>query len=321
MPKSNAEGVYNRSLIRFAEVLQIEDKLSTASTNEISKNSFGRRIKVRLIEDKQNLNPNDLPWAFPLLPKHLQITPKIGEMVLVFMESLDGPLGNRFYIGPIISQDYFLNHGGKYEALSLLQGVSTSPLTHPSGNPKNEGSYPNSDTIAIQGRGNAAMWIMDEEMRILCGHKPNWANKSVRDRVDTGALEFNKRSLSYIKMKYGQFKEKSKIDGKIKEFNSVINLVADRIHLITHDGTMKKSYLDVTDTGDLMKDEVIEKFASDGEKLVFGNELVQFLNRFRQVFGDHVHHWSNDKQVQTEKDSDFWGKDLNELLCKTISIA
>ena len=90
-------------IIRFAEVLQIEDNLDTSSRNEISKNSFGRRIKVRLIDDEQNLNANDLPWVFPLLPKHLQIIPKIGEMVMVILQDQNSPNGNRFYIGPIVS--------------------------------------------------------------------------------------------------------------------------------------------------------------------------------------------------------------------------
>lgn len=316
MAAANVESVNSKSIIRIAEVLQIEDNLPTSSNNEISRNSFGHRIKVRLMEDNQKLNVNDLPWVFPLLPKHLQIIPKIGENVLVFFQRLDGAKGNRFYIGPIISQDYYLNHGGAYESMSLLQGVSTTPLCHPKGNGENDGSYPDSDTIAIQGRGDAAMWLKDEELRLMCGHKPHWADRSNIERADPGSLAFNKKDLSYIQMKYANFKSSDN-----QPFHSVINVVADRINLVTHNGALKESYLNITDNNELMKNDVIEKFTSDGQKLVYGNKLVSFLEKFRTVFAEHVHHWSNDSQVICSKDEEFWNKDLNELLCKTISIA
>ena len=55
--------------------------------------------------------------------------------------------------------------------------------------------------------------------------------------------------------------------------------------------------------------------------MVYGDELIAFLEKFRQIFADHTHHWSNDKQVMSAKDVEFWSKNLDELLCKTIRIA
>lgn len=321
MGERNVEEINSKSLIRFAEVLQLEDNLDTAGSNEISKNNFGRRIKVRLFEDNPNLKTNELPWVWPLMPKHLQITPKVGEMVFVFFQNIDGAKGNRFYLGPIISQDYYLDHGGKYEALSLLQGVSTKPLCHPMGNSKNDGAYPDEDTVALQGRGNSAVWLKDEELRLMCGHKPNWKNRSSVERADPGSLEFNKKNLSYIQLKYNKYKETENGKDIPREFNSVASVVADRIFLITHDGSLKESYLNVTDNKELMKKETIERFATQGQKMVFGDELVAFLKKFREVFAEHTHHWSNDKQVLCSKDEEFWNKNLDELLCKTIRIA
>ena len=315
MPKSNTEEIYSKSLIRFAEVLQIEDNLETASNNEITRNSFGRRIKVRFFEDKQNLNPNDLPWVWPLLPKHLQIIPKVGEMVMVFFQNIDGVQGNRFYMGPIISQDYYLNHGGKYEALSLLQGLSTKPLCHPMGNSKNDGTYPDSDTIAIQGRGDSAMWLKDEELRLMCGHKTQWKNQATVERVDPGSLVFNKKSLGYIQLKFDKFRDK-----KNNTFNSVINVVADRINLISHNGAETIGDVKVNDQKELMNKTSIENFATEGESMVYGDKLIGFLEQFRKIFADHTHHWLYDLQVISEKDADFWNKDLNELLCKSIKL-
>lgn len=319
MTKSNTEGIYNKSLIRFAEVLQLEDNLEPSSRKEVSRNSFGRRIKVRLSEDSQNLDPNELPWVWPLMPKHLHVTPKVGEMVMVFLQELDAVHGNRFYIGPIISQDYFLDHGGKYEALSLLQGVSTSPLCHPIGNSANDGTYPESDVIAIQGRGDSAMWLKDEELRLMCGHKAMWKwdrLSPLRPNADPGGLQFNKKDLGYIQLKYDKFNDK---EGN--KFNSVINVVADRINLISHNGADSMESVNVTNQKELMTKDSIENFVSEAQCAVYGDDLIRFLEQFRQVFLDHTHHWLYDTQVVCEKDSDFWNKDLKELLCKTIKIA
>lgn len=306
----------SKSIIRITEVLQIEDNLETSTENEIERNSFGRRIKVRLSEHSQTLNNNSTAWAWPLLPKHLQIMPKVGEMVLIFIPQLDNLQTNLFYIGPIISQDYYLDHGGSYSALSLLQGVSTTPLCHPQANSENDGTYPDSNTVAIQGRGDAAMWLKDEELRLMCGHKPHWKDRTNIERADPGSLVFNRENLSYIQMKYGNYKEANG-----KQFNSVVNIVADRIHLLTHNGANSVSNVTVTDNKELMTTASIEKFASEGQRVVYGDELISFLNKFRQVFRDHTHHWSNDPQVTVSKDDDFWNKNLEELLCKTIRIA
>lgn len=321
--KKSSEELNSKSLIRFAKVVQIEDNLETASGNEISRNSFGRRIKVKLIEDDQNLNNNDLPWVWPLLPKHLQIIPKVGEMVMIFLQTMDGAKGNRFYIGPIISQDYYLDKCGEYEALSLLQGVSTKPLCHPRGNSLNDGTYPSADTIAIQGRGDAAIWLKDEEMRLMCGHKPSWSQRSNVEKADPGSLTFNKENLSYIQLKYGRFKENNgsaKADVG-KEFNSVVNVVADRINLISHSGVNKLSNVKVNDPNELVDTTSVQNIATDAQSVVYGEQLVAFLNRFRTVFGEHTHHWLNDKQVVVSKDADFWNLNLEEeLLCKAIKI-
>lgn len=307
--------INSKILIHLAKVVQIEDNLSVSATKEIERNSFGRRIKVILAGDDPKLNPDSALWAWPMLPKHLQIIPKVGELVLVFYSELDGINGNRFYIGPVISQDYYLNSCERKTAMSLLQGPSTKPLCHPQGNPENDGSYPESDTVAIQGRGDAALWLKDEEARIMCGHKPNWRARSNVERADPGSLRFNKENLSYIQMKYDDFMQK---DGK--KFKSVVNVVADRINLVTHNGAASQG-LNVTDNKELMTKDSIEKFTSDGQELVYGNELIEFLEKFRKIFRDHTHHWSNDPQVILTKDNDFWNKDLSELLCKTIRIA
>ena len=44
-----------------------------------------------------------LPNCFPLLPKHINFVPKIGEMVLVMVESAEDVFNDRYYVGPLTS--------------------------------------------------------------------------------------------------------------------------------------------------------------------------------------------------------------------------
>lgn len=311
-----SEEIYSKKIIHFGTVLKVEDDFDTAGSNTLSKNSFGRRIKVKLAEDDSGASAKDVPWVFPLLPKHLQVIPKPGEQVMVFFQDLDGPLGNRFYIGPIISQDYYLDNGGGYSAYSLLKGKATMPLCHPKGNPENDGTYPDSDVIAIQGRGDCAVWLKDEELRLMCGHKPKWKNRSDVDKADPGSLTFNKNDLAYIQMRYDSFN-----GGSGDGFKSAINVVADRINLVTHNGADRDSKLTANDQTELMTKESVEHIAENGERMVYGDKLISFLNKFRNVFMEHAHHWSNDPQVISSKDEEFWNKNLEELLCNTIRLA
>ena len=62
--------------------------------------SDGLRIKVRIptIDPNERADPylERVPYAFPLLPKHLHVNPRVGEMVLVFLQNPSAPKGGRF---------------------------------------------------------------------------------------------------------------------------------------------------------------------------------------------------------------------------------
>ena len=64
----------------------------------------GLRVRAELPNDKPK-KIEDVPWAFPLMPKVFQSVPKVGEAVLIFKE--DSPTAQRMYLGPIISQPQF----------------------------------------------------------------------------------------------------------------------------------------------------------------------------------------------------------------------
>lgn len=150
------------SIVRLCEVKSIID------------DTDGLRIKVRLTpEDNDITLDKDLPYAFPLIPKMLHVTPKIGECVFVILANQGDKSGNRYYIGPVISQPQMLNKDPfNFSAVSLLEGNQViSPAEAPSMNPQINGTLPEYGDIAIQGRQNCDIIMKDNEMRIRCGFK------------------------------------------------------------------------------------------------------------------------------------------------------
>ena len=80
--------------VRYCKVLSIKDDTDSDL------------IQVRIEpEDNGIKNDKKLPYAYPLLPKAFHVKPKVGEGVLVFVAIADDANSQRYYIGPVISQD------------------------------------------------------------------------------------------------------------------------------------------------------------------------------------------------------------------------
>src|SRR5574344_2948181 len=242
------------NIIRFCEVLSVVD------------DKAGLRIKVRLEPEDANCKYiDDLPYCFPLLPKLIHINPKVGECVMVILTDSDSPKGNRLFIGPVISQQYGLNYEPfRFQSRALLNGNNyAKPLPDPIMNADNDGSYPDREDIALQGRQNADLILKDNEVRIRCGFKrePNGNPQNT--------LLFNREDLSYIQMKYKKLKDHNKND-----FASSINIVADRINLLSHDS---KTPFTLNDRKSLITDEELVKILEKAHPLPYGDELIEFL--------------------------------------------
>lgn len=286
-------------LIRFSEVLSVYD------------DNDGLRIKVRLKEDNFNDYPttDDLPYCFPLLPKHIHINPKIGECVLIFLSAMDKAKSNRFFIGPLTPQAYFLNYSSYYkEAKSLLVGGNANyVLPKPEMNPENSGSCPEREDIAIQGRQNADVVLRNDELRLRCGFKKN-PNSSMAKN----ALLFNREDLSYIQMRYKKMK-----DEKNREFYSCINMVADRINLLSHDS---KNSFTLNDRKDLITESEQLRILKEAHPLPYGDELIEFLKKLIDVFRMHTHPFSMDPPCFSTPQLQVLQTPLNNMLSQSIKI-
>ena len=287
------------NLIYFCNVLSVID------------DKEGLRIKVRIPYLDDSKTPvSELPYVFPLLPKFVHVNPKKDEMVLVVLQTINGAQSNRFFIGPVISQPQKLDFDAyAYSAQSLFTGNQIAkPLPAPSLDPDNNGTLPDREDIAIQGRGNSDMVLKPTELRLRCGFKQN----STANKED--CLKFNKVDIGYIQMKYNHMK-----DHKNNDFSSIINIVADRINLLSHDS---RDYFNLTDPDSLIKDEELKKIFENAHQLPYGDKLIDFLKEFIRIFLNHTHPFSMDKPCLNEPDLEklTTKSHLDEMLSNSIRI-
>lgn len=282
-------------IFRECEVLSVND------------DQAGLRIKVRIYPDDNECKTiNDLPYCYPLMPKHFHINPKVGEMVLIITNVIGETTDRRWFIGPIISQQYALNYDPfKFSARSILDnGKVVSPLPRPELNPDNDGTCPDREDIAIQGRQNTDLILKDNEVRLRCGFKkePNGLPKN--------ALLFNSEDLSYIQMKYKRLK-----DNKGREFSSSINLVADRINLLSHDS---RTPFTLNDRKSLITDEELVKILENAHPLIYGDDLVSFLKQLIEVIRTHTHPFAMDPPCFTTPQNKVLNTDLDNMLSQSV---
>lgn len=272
--------------------------------------SMGMRIKVKLHpEDTDCQTIEDLPYCFPLMPKIFQVLPKKGERVLVTTSTLDNTKSRRWYIGPIISQPYFMENDPFWlSSRALLDDGDNivKPLKDPRLNPDNNGTLPDTEDVVINGRNNADVILKDSEVNIRAGFKKH---PELQD-----SLQFNKESLAYLQMKY-----KRLYDNRNVAFDSSINIVADRINLLSR---ISKNQFKLTDpeNNQLISDEEQRNILDNAHPLPFGDELIEYLKQLIEVIRTHTHPASMDPPTFTTPQLDVLNKDLNSMLSYAVRI-
>ena len=289
-----------------------------ASVVSVYDDAEGMRITARISGSGDGTKKDEeLDYCYPLLPKLLHVNPKPGECVILLTENLGASDSQRFFIGPLLSQPYhYYNDPYSVSANSLLKDNcnNVKPLPAPSKNSENNGSLPDRDDVAIMGRKNTDIILKEDEVRIRCGMK--------REPMEAAPnnLLFNRVDPAFIQLKYYASPRKTKTNG---EFNSVINLVADRINLISpRDGN--PIFTGIPDQKELVSDKILyedennKTIICDAHPLVHGDSLVWFLSQLIEVFRTHTHPFSMLPPTFNQSDTGTLNTDLESLLSKTI---
>lgn len=305
----------------------------------------GDRIITRLSGDNDKTD-KELPWAHPMLPKLLHVKPKVGEVVIVFTLN-DGTESERFYIGPIITQQVDTYYSPKDsmeigEARGFLMGAYQTVAQSPETIKETRGALPLDNDVSIEGRKNCGLQITDDDIRLKAGVK----KLNISDHTAT----FNREDPAFIKLKYDDTKPEN-------EYNSVAYIVADRINLLGSNpgGSLKDYKTDTTSEykdvivgkgpngvlkqityksfqRDLITDKeeknILKKFDGkddDGDRyayrMVYGEPLIEYLEMFKDAFLNHVHPFPTMTLCKTDEIKNFEDYNLKEnLLSNTVRI-
>ena len=245
--------------IRFCEVISVEDNFDSDV------------IKVFLAPEDNSKTFDDIPYAFPLLPKMFHVKPKKGEAVLVLLAESNNGDSQRYYIGPVISQDHKIYKDPYFMgADSFLRGRPKDFDEQRSRTDEYVGLYPGNNDIVIRGRKNADIQITEDDVRIKAGVKVVNEDKHYN-------MAFNTKNPAYAKLKY----HPNSLKGNTQ---STATVVADKIALLSHNSEYK-----LTDRNELITDEELNKVIESAYKLPYGEKLIEFLNTFVDAFLKHTH--------------------------------
>lgn len=249
--------------------------------NTIDPTNAGR-IQVRVPYDDLKENDEELEWAFPLLPKMLHVRPKIGETVMIINRDFDNERSGRYYLGPVISQPQFMYEElNENSALRVLQGTRVGADKDPETDPIVKGTIPDNEDVAILGRKDSDIILKDDDIRIRCGVKKT-------DAFDKTKFAFNSVHPAFIKMKHMRDYDERNLFYDGPRYESVINVVADKINLI---GTDARDKFNANDPDELINDEEVSRFITEAHQLPFGDKLIEFLRIFITAFQSHTHPW------------------------------
>lgn len=282
----------NENIIRIGYVVDTYDEYD------------GGRIKARLFPDDDGKSTEELPYAFPLLPKMVHVMPKKDEAVLIISPKLGDNAVQRYYLGPIIHQPQFMGYDDFFASQSLMDsGNVANVLPALSRNTDAKGALCSTEDISIKGRGDTDIIFKEKETLLRCGVR-------LTDRNNSTNILFNKTNPTYVKLKYHE----DKLNDGTK---STATIVSEKINLIS---TNSRQYFNVQDNKELITDEVMNKIIEDAHVLPYGDTLVEFLELFIRAFSSHTHAYPGLPPIPNMDYTSLMQYDLNDILSESVRI-
>jgi hypothetical protein len=279
------------------------------------------RIKVKIPGQAQNggddgTTTENLPWCYPMLQKFFSSTPKVGEGVFVLIISHKKTHSDRLYLGPINSQPDKLSFDPvSSTALMPFTFTLVAPNTDPTRIPELNGVFPRVDDIAIQGRYNTDLIFRKNEILLRAG-KFVEADKTPNNPYP---FKFNTDTPGYIQIKNNVSFSPYAVANP--DIGSAINIVANKINLLTHkDGAPR---FNLANQESQLSDEEMLTILAKAHPLPFGDILVEYLRLFKTAFLNHVHNGGTPTGIgdgAVAKFSKEAGDLENRMLSKNIRI-
>lgn len=322
-----SELTYGREYIKTSlnnnKPLAINKNVVIAKVLETNDPKNGGRIKVFIDGIDQVTTPvTSLPYAYPLMSRVIHVMPKVGEAVLILMADIkvdkqDQLTGNRFWIGPLLTNYEFINYDNTdihnvittKNTYAINRNITSDPLQGSKSQnrkskeldifPVDTNTPPqresNLDDVTIVGRNNTDIIQSENKVTLRAGkHKKN---------SPTSANTINP-TYSILEL--------------IDEKNSYSLTVGDEIFLISHKG--KYSFKKV-----LTKDD-IDSMRQNSQSMLYGELTVSYLKTLTEVFLNHIH--THSQETPTYKDGKKGRidelteqlKNIENLLAKNVKI-
>lgn len=325
-------------------VVRVVGKVAIDTTNEAQKkadeqfNADPNLIRCRIDANSmdKDLTDNQLANCYPLLPKHINIVPKVGEVVFIILLDPDNKFSDRLYFGPIISTPQYLEKDTiDKTALSSLAISPVSPNLDIDTLKEAVGIFPKREDIALQGRNNADIILKENESLIRAGqHELN------------NNLAFNSKNPSYIQIRYNAPIAKKNngnsvsspnyvpqyfspttptatdgSGGKNTKNGSVINIVSDKINILGHSDT-DRDYI-LGNNENYISDDELLNIIDNAHPIAFGDTLLDYLKKLELAFMNHVHRFPGLKPSAVDGENylkEYLEYPVETILSKNIKV-
>jgi hypothetical protein len=276
----------------------------------------------------------EVPWAVPLLPKHLQVMPKIGEMCLVMVFDNNKPQQNRAWIGPLQSDKSKLSYedadsGGDNLNSNVVPKKSKNTTVNITEDGKDlskkgdfTGGFPEKYDVSIMGRNNADIVLPTER------EGPDKLNTGGEVLIRAGKFTFTKRddkNLSLNTVNPGFLRIKVTREGNgdnPQNFKTHSMLYSDYISLVSYknsDGSAGvPSVFKINPI--LRRDQNLRDFHEALSPLIRGDKLVEFLTLLVNYIKNHNHPYHKLPSTNANSKPEIEKFDLNSLLSPHIRI-
>lgn len=265
-----------------------------------TKDDYGaKRIKVRIEGLDDGYMDSELPFSFPLLPKNISITPKKNELVTIFIPDINQINPDRFYMGSITPQPNKLYESDVLTARAGLNNTRVSLNVNPNKVIEVKGVFPDTEDLVFMGRENTEIRFDSNEIIIGVGKHTDIKVK--------GYPTLNQENQTYIQLKHNIRLFDS------NETFSAVNIVSDKINLITHDGN---PIIELNGGEKKISDEDMLRLLEETHPLPYGDKLVEYLMLMRNVLINHVHPYNGLKATNLNSENSI--KQLMEFDVKTL---